>query len=165
MAINTDAPHSTGSLGVAVQSTDFGDTDKLLDISTKELERELNKQASDTSVSTVGTEQNEPNSDSTIPVHRSPSRISFSRSSSPTTEERKARSFMWLAVFSCFFPAIPINLFAIYFAHLSLSLKQERNYVGARKLGHLALLLAVVSIVVGLAIILYVVMTETQLFK
>lgn len=36
---------------------------------------------------------------------------------------------------------------------------QAKDYDGARRLGRLALLLSVVSIVVGLAIVLYLVMT------
>ncbi|XP_051537154.1 trafficking regulator of GLUT4 (SLC2A4) 1b [Myxocyprinus asiaticus] len=163
MAINTDAPHATGALGVALKSTDFGDTEKLLDVSARELKGELNHNTSDTSsVKNLETEQNDPNVDYVVTIHRSPSRVSFSRASSPTPGEREPCSFIWVAVLSCFCPAVPINLFALYFAHMSRSMIQAKDYDGGRRLGRLSLLLSVVSIVVGLAILLYLVMSEIQ---
>ncbi|KAK2873019.1 hypothetical protein QQF64_017246 [Cirrhinus molitorella] len=160
MAINTDAPHTTDALGerAALQSTDFGDTQKLLDISDKELKRELNHSPSDTHL--VKDEQTEQTVVNVTSEPRSPSRVSFSRASSPTPEEREPCSFMWLAVISCFCLAVPINMFALYFAHMARSMIQANDYDGARRLGRLALLLSIVSIVVGLAIVLYLVMTE-----
>ncbi|XP_026099025.1 tumor suppressor candidate 5 homolog [Carassius auratus] len=160
MAINTDAPHATHALGerAALHSTDFRDTQKLLDISGKELKRELNRSPSDTIlVKYLEAEQTVVN-DASEP--RSPSRLSFRRALSPEPGEREPRSFMWVAVLSCFCPAVPINLFALYFAHVSRSMIQVKDYEGARRVGRLALLLSIVSIVVGLAIILYLLMTE-----
>lgn len=122
MAINTDAPHATGALGerAALQSTDFGDTQKLLDISDKELKRELNHSPSDSRlVKCLEAEQND--EQTVVNVAAEPcslSRVSFSRASSPTPAEREPCSFMWVAVVSCFCPAVPINLFALYFAHM-----------------------------------------------
>ncbi|XP_016123175.1 transmembrane protein 233-like, partial [Sinocyclocheilus grahami] len=162
MAINTDAPHATDALRerAALQSTDFGDTQKLLDISDKELKRELNHSLSDTHlVKCLEAERNEQTVVNVASEPRSPSRVSFSRASSPTPSEREPCSFMWVAVISCFCPAVPINLFALYFAHMSRSMIQAKDYDGARRLGHLALLLSIVSIVVGLAIVLYLLLT------
>jgi len=62
MAINTDARHATQVLreSAALQSTDFGDTQKLLDISDKGLKRELNHNASDTHlVASLASDKNE----------------------------------------------------------------------------------------------------------
>lgn len=121
MAINTDAPHATDVLSesAALQSTDFGDTQKLLDISDKELKRELNNTASDTHlVTSLEAEQNEQTVVNIASVPSSPSRVGFSRAPSPTPGEREPCSFMWLAVISCFCLAVPINLFALYFAHM-----------------------------------------------
>ncbi|KAI2651080.1 tumor suppressor candidate 5-like protein [Labeo rohita] len=163
MAINTDAPHATDALGerAALQSNDFGDTQKLLDISDKELKRELNHSPSDTHlVKCLEVEQNEQTVVNVTSEPHSPSRVSFSRVSSPTPGEQEPCSFMWVAVISCFCPAVPINLFALYFAHMARSMIQVKDYDGARRLGRLALLLSIVSIVVGLAIVLYLLMTE-----
>ncbi|XP_016353568.1 tumor suppressor candidate 5 homolog isoform X1 [Sinocyclocheilus anshuiensis] len=164
MAINTDAPHATDALGerAALQSTDFGDrvTQKLLNISDRELKRELHHSPSDTHlVKCLEAEQNEQTMDNVASEPHSPSRVSFSRSSSPTPGEREPCSFMWVAVISCFCPAVPINLFAFYFANMSRSMIQAKDYDGGRRLGRLALLLSIVSIVVGLAIVLYLLMT------
>ncbi|XP_026051164.1 trafficking regulator of GLUT4 (SLC2A4) 1b [Carassius auratus] len=160
MAVNTDAPHATGALGerAALHSTDFGDTQKLLDTSDKELKKELNHSPSDTHlVKCFEAEQTVVN---VAPEPSSPSRVIFSRASSPTLAEREPCSFMWVAVISCFCPAVPINLFAIYFAHMSRSMIEAKDYDGARRLGRLSLLLSIVSIVVGLAIVLYLLLTE-----
>ncbi|XP_058614720.1 trafficking regulator of GLUT4 (SLC2A4) 1b isoform X1 [Onychostoma macrolepis] len=160
MAINTDAPHATDALGerAALQSTDFGDTQKLLDISDKELKRELNHSNSDTHLAkSLEAEQNEQTVVNVATEPGSPSRVS--PASSPTPADREPCSFMWVAVISCFCPAVPINLFALYFAHMARSMIQAKDYDGARRLGRLALLLSIVSIVVGLAIILYLLMT------
>uniref|UniRef100_A0A8C2ENY9 Trafficking regulator of GLUT4 (SLC2A4) 1b n=1 Tax=Cyprinus carpio TaxID=7962 RepID=A0A8C2ENY9_CYPCA len=149
------------SLGAALQSTDFGDTQKLLDISDKELKRELNHSPSDSRlVKCLEAEQND--EQTVVNVAAEPcslSRVSFSRASSPTPAEREPCSFMWVAVVSCFCPAVPINLFALYFAHMSRSMIQAKDYDGARRLGRLSLLLSIVSIVVGLAIVLYLLLT------
>ncbi|XP_059382716.1 transmembrane protein 233-like [Carassius carassius] len=163
MAVNTDAPHATGALGerAALHSTDFGETQKLLDNSDKELKKELNHSPSDTHlVKCFEAEQTVVN---VAPEPSSPSRVSFSRfsrASSPTPAEREPCSFMWVAVISCFCPAVPINLFAIYFAHMSRTMIEAEDYDGARRLGRLSLLLSIVSIVVGLAIVLYLLLTE-----
>ncbi|XP_051733992.1 trafficking regulator of GLUT4 (SLC2A4) 1b isoform X1 [Ctenopharyngodon idella] len=166
MAINTDASHATDVLGesAALQS-DFGDTQKLLDISDKELKRELNHTPSDTHlVTSLEAERNEQTVVDIASLPRSPSRVGFSRAPSPTPGEREPCSFMWLAVISCFCLAVPINLFALYFAHMSRSMIQAKDYDGARRLGRLALLLSVVSIVVGTAIVLYLMITGKPLF-
>ncbi|XP_065143503.1 trafficking regulator of GLUT4 (SLC2A4) 1b [Paramisgurnus dabryanus] len=160
MAINTDAPHATGALGesAALQSSDFGDTQKLLDISTQELKGELNHKPDNDSVKSLQTDQNEHEEKvGTEPL--SESRGSFSRASSPTPDEPEPCSFIWLAVISCFCPAVPINVFALYFAHMARSMIQAKDYEGGKRLGRLSLLLSVVSIFVGLAIVLYLTIT------
>ncbi|XP_056118192.1 trafficking regulator of GLUT4 (SLC2A4) 1b [Rhinichthys klamathensis goyatoka] len=165
MAINTDARHATHVLreSAALQSTDFGDTQKLLDISDKGLKGDLNHTPSDTHIVTsLDSDKNEQTDDNIDSVPCSPSRVSFSRAPSPTPGEREPSSFMWVAVISCFCLAVPINLFALYFAHMSRSMIQAKDYDGGRRLGRLALLLSVVSIVVGLAIVLYLVMAEIK---
>uniref|UniRef100_A0A672RRR3 Trafficking regulator of GLUT4 (SLC2A4) 1b n=1 Tax=Sinocyclocheilus grahami TaxID=75366 RepID=A0A672RRR3_SINGR len=132
-----------------------------LELLHKELKRELNHSLSDTHlVKCLEAERNEQTVVNVASEPRSPSRVSFSRASSPTPSEREPCSFMWVAVISCFCPAVPINLFALYFAHMSRSMIQAKDYDGARRLGHLALLLSIVSIVVGLAIVLYLLTTR-----
>ncbi|CAM4670741.1 unnamed protein product [Leuciscus chuanchicus] len=161
MAINTDARHAADVVreSAALQSTDFGDTQKLLDISDKGQKRELNHTPSDTHLDTyLDSDKNEQTDVNIDSMPCSPSRVSFSRAPSPTPGEREPCSFMWVAVISCFCPAVPINLFALYFAHMSRTMTQVKDYDGARRLGRLALLLSVVAIVVGLAIVLYLVM-------
>ncbi|XP_055036940.1 trafficking regulator of GLUT4 (SLC2A4) 1b [Misgurnus anguillicaudatus] len=161
MAINTDAPRATGALGesAALQSSDFGETQKLLDISTQELKGELNHKPDNDSVRSLQTDQNEDNAEKVGTGPLSPSRASFSRASSPTPGEPEPHSFIWLAVISCFCPAVPINVFALYFAHMARSMIQAKDYDGGKRLGRLSLLLSVVSIFVGLAIVLYLIIT------
>ncbi|KAI7796064.1 trafficking regulator of GLUT4 (SLC2A4) 1b [Triplophysa rosa] len=157
MAINTDAPRATGVLGEsAALGSDFGDTEKLLDLSTKELKGELNHKSDTYSVKS----QNEKTAENVDPVPLSPTRVDFSRTSSPTPGEREPWSFIWVAVISCFCPAVPINVFALYFAHMARAMIQSKDYEGGRKIGRLSLLLSIVSIIVGSAILLYVAMTE-----
>ncbi|KAA0720328.1 hypothetical protein E1301_Tti012362 [Triplophysa tibetana] len=157
MAINTDTPRATGVLGVsATLDSDFGDTEKLLDLSTKELKGELNHK-SDTYILKSENEKTAQNDDS---VSISPSRVDFSRTSSPTPGESEPWTFLWVAVISCFFPAVPINVFAIYFSRMASDMIREKNYEGGRKIGRLSLMLSLVSIIVGSAILLYLGMTE-----
>ncbi|TRZ02900.1 hypothetical protein DNTS_033266, partial [Danionella cerebrum] len=116
MAINTDAPRAADA---ALHSSEFGDTQKLLDTSDKQLKRELSLAESETHLASYHEPQPGENTvvtESTMP--RSESRVSFSRVSSPAPGGREPRSFMWMAVISCFCPAVPINIFALYFAHM-----------------------------------------------
>lgn len=115
MAINTDAPRATGVIGVSgALDSDFGDTEKLLDLSTKELKGELNHKSDTYSIKSKN-EKTAQNDDS---VSLSPSRVDFSRTSSPKPGESEPWTFLWVAVISCFCPAVPINVFAIYFSHM-----------------------------------------------
>ncbi|KAI4897556.1 hypothetical protein NFI96_003964 [Prochilodus magdalenae] len=127
MAINTDAALETGVLGEsgAPQLGDFADTQKLLGVTATESREGLGTPGSRRgSVRSLNAEQNgrrspfKSGSTGNITV-RVPSPLSLSRASSPalTPNAPEPKSFMWLAVISCFCPAIPFNMLALYFAH------------------------------------------------
>ncbi|XP_072518489.1 trafficking regulator of GLUT4 (SLC2A4) 1b [Salminus brasiliensis] len=171
MAINTDATLETGALGEssAPQPGDFGDTQKLLGVSSAGSKEGLGAPDSRRgSVKSLNAEQNGQRSpfksgstgNITILV---PSPLSLSRASSPglTARSSEPQSFMWMAVLSCFCPAIPFNIFALYFAHASRSMIQTDDFEGAKRLGRRSLLFSIIAIVLGLGVIIYLVITES----
>ncbi|XP_029914481.1 proline-rich transmembrane protein 2 [Myripristis murdjan] len=84
-------------------------------------------------------------------------RPSLSRQPSAITEGAidgsKPRDYLILAILSCFCPLWPINIVALTFSVMSRNSLQQGNIDGARRLGHNAMVLSVVSIVGGIAII------------
>uniref|UniRef100_A0A8C5ES06 Proline-rich transmembrane protein 2 n=1 Tax=Gouania willdenowi TaxID=441366 RepID=A0A8C5ES06_GOUWI len=62
-------------------------------------------------------------------------------------------NYLILAVLSCFCPMWPINIVALTFSVMSRNSLQQGNVDGARRLGRNAMMLAVFSILGGIAII------------
>ncbi|CAM5164576.1 unnamed protein product [Eretmochelys imbricata] len=100
----------------------------------------------------------------------SPSRISLGRASSTATtsaqEQGRPLDYLVLAIFSCFCPVWPINIVALVFSIMSRNSGQQGDMDGARRLGRMARLLSIVSIVLGLLIIvLYCSLNFTAFFR
>ncbi|KAG9265763.1 hypothetical protein AMEX_G20235 [Astyanax mexicanus] len=167
MAINTDATLETGTLGEsgAPQPGDFGDTQKLLGVSgSKEgLGAPESRRGSVKSLNAEQNGQRSPfKSGSTGNISNlAPSPLSLSRVSSPglTASASEPQSFMWLAVLSCFCPALPFNIFALYFAHASRSMIQTNDFEGAKRLGRRSMLFSIIAMALGLGVILYLAIT------
>uniref|UniRef100_A0A8C3NFR7 Uncharacterized protein n=1 Tax=Geospiza parvula TaxID=87175 RepID=A0A8C3NFR7_GEOPR len=92
----------------------------------------------------------------------SPSRLSLGRASSTATstaapEQGRPRDYLVLAIFSCFCPVWPINIVGLVFSIMSRNSGQQGDTDGARRLGRMARLLSIVSIVLGtIIIVLYI---------
>ncbi|XP_068271989.1 trafficking regulator of GLUT4 1 [Nyctibius grandis] len=92
----------------------------------------------------------------------SPSRLSLGRASSTATstaapDQGRPRDYLVLAIFSCFCPVWPINIVALVFSIMSRNSGQQGDMDGARRLGRMARLLSIVSIVLGtIIIVLYI---------
>ncbi|KAM6315667.1 trafficking regulator of GLUT4 1 [Podargus strigoides] len=92
----------------------------------------------------------------------SPSRLSLGRASSTATstaaaDQGRPRDYLVLAIFSCFCPVWPINIVALVFSIMSRNSGQQGDLDGARRLGRMARLLSIVSIVLGtIIIVLYI---------
>uniref|UniRef100_A0A4W5K0B4 Trafficking regulator of GLUT4 (SLC2A4) 1b n=1 Tax=Hucho hucho TaxID=62062 RepID=A0A4W5K0B4_9TELE len=128
MAINTDATFGKSALGEREVShpTDFQDTEKLLSAVTTKPTGESNLKPCDTSLNmrssihSLNAEQNghqSPLRSGSAPV--SPSSFGpplFLRSPVPPGSEPP--SYLWLAVLSCFCLAVPVNMFALWYAHM-----------------------------------------------
>lgn len=134
MAINTDAAFGKSALGEREVSnpSDFQDTEKLLSVGVgTEPSGQSNIKPSDSfsgnirgSVRSLDADQN---------GHRSPlksgsigqlttppkssSRLSLGPLPSPVPPGLEPPSYLWLAVFSCFCPALPLNVCALWYAH------------------------------------------------
>lgn len=149
MAINTDAAYEKSALGEREVSnpTDFHDTEKLLSTGTNEPTGQSNIKPSDSfsltirgSVRSLDADQN---------GHRSPlksgsmgqletppkssSRLSLGPVPSPVPPGSAPSTYLWLAVLSCFCPAVPLNICALWYAHvvsciyLQLHITTQRN--------------------------------------
>ncbi|KAL2094593.1 hypothetical protein ACEWY4_009312 [Coilia grayii] len=175
MAINTDVAYekdglADGESGIP-HPTAYKDTQKLLGVTaTDQKEGHTLKPLDSLSLSIRGSakslnsEQNghrspmKSGSVGNIDVpSRSPSRLSFSRASSPGPQQPPPPSYLWLALLSCFCPGFPLNLFAIYYAQGSRSMLQLGDIDGARRLGKLARLLSIIAIALGVALFLYII--------
>lgn len=134
MAINTDAAFGKSALGDREVSnpTDFQDTEKLLSTAAAEPTGETNLKPSDSfSLHVRGSIRS---LDALQDGHRSPlksgsvgqlsapprsaSRVSLGQLSSPVPPGSAPSFYLWLAVFSCFCPAPPFNIFALWYAHV-----------------------------------------------
>ncbi|KAK2828207.1 hypothetical protein Q5P01_019241 [Channa striata] len=134
MAINTDAAFGKSALGEREVSnpTDFQDTEKLLSTATTEPTGQSNIKPSDSfslnirgSVRSLDADQN---------GHRSPlksgsvgqlatppnslSRLSLGPLPSPVPPGSLPSTYLWLAVLSCFCPAVPLNICALWYANV-----------------------------------------------
>ncbi|CAJ1063745.1 trafficking regulator of GLUT4 1-like [Xyrichtys novacula] len=179
MAINTDAAFGKSALGEREVSnpTEFQDTEKLLNTTTSEPTGQTNIKPSDSfsltirgSVRSLDADQN---------GHRSPlksgsigqltappkssSRLSLGPLPSPVPHGSAPRSYLWLAVLSCFCPAVPLNIYALWYAHVSRTVLHTGDIEGARKYGRLSMLLSCLAMLLGVAVIIFIVLTiETQ---
>ncbi|KAM6983332.1 trafficking regulator of GLUT4 1-like [Tautogolabrus adspersus] len=175
MAINTDAAFGKSALGEREVSnpTDFQDTEKLLSTTINEPTGQTNLKPSDSfsltirgSVRSLDAEQN---------GHRSPlksgsigqlaappkssSRLSLGPLPSPLPTGSTPRSYLWLALLSCFCPAVPLNICALWYAHVSRSVLLTGDIEGARKYGRLSMLLSCLAMLLGVAVIIFIVLT------
>nr|XP_046266877.1 trafficking regulator of GLUT4 1-like isoform X2 [Scatophagus argus] len=175
MAINTDAAYGKSGLGNREVSnpTDFQDTEKLLSTANTEKTGQSNIKPSDSfsltirgSVRSLDADQN---------GHRSPlksgstgqlatppkssSRLSLGPLPSPVPPGSAPPSYLWLAVLSCFCPAPPFNICALWYAHVSKSVLLTGDIEAARKYGRLSMLLSCLAMVLGVAVIIFIVLT------
>ncbi|NXT24646.1 TUSC5 protein, partial [Syrrhaptes paradoxus] len=93
----------------------------------------------------------------------SPSRLSLARRASSTAtstaapEQGRPRDYLVLAIFSCFCPVWPINVVGLVFSIMSRNSGQQGDLDGARRLGRMARLLSIVSMILGtIIIVLYI---------
>ncbi|CAJ1065582.1 trafficking regulator of GLUT4 1 [Xyrichtys novacula] len=87
----------------------------------------------------------------------SPSKVSLSRSSTGNAgvqETPKPKDYLILVIMSCFFPVWPVSIVALVYSIMSRNSLQVGDIDGARRLGRLARLLSIVSIVLGIVIII-----------
>ncbi|XP_078083058.1 transmembrane protein 233-like isoform X2 [Mustelus asterias] len=68
-------------------------------------------------------------------------------------QEEMPRKYIFLTIFSCLCPSYPINIVAFVFSMMALQSYNEGNIDGAKKLAHIAMLVAIAAIIVGLLII------------
>uniref|UniRef100_A0A8C2B2G1 Proline-rich transmembrane protein 2 n=1 Tax=Cyprinus carpio TaxID=7962 RepID=A0A8C2B2G1_CYPCA len=93
-------------------------------------------------------------------------RPSISRHSSiatnPPMDRSKPKDYLILAVIACFCPVWPINIVGFVYSIMSRNSLEQGNIDGARRLGRVAKLLSVVSLVGGAIIIVACAKTFTQ---
>ncbi|XP_029375612.1 trafficking regulator of GLUT4 1-like [Echeneis naucrates] len=175
MAINTDAAFEKRALGEREVSnpTDFPDTEKLLSTVTTEPSGQNNIKPSDSfslnireSVRSLDADQNEhrlPLSSGSVGQLTTPpksaSRLSLGPLPSPVPPGSAPPTYLWLAVMSCFCPAVPVNMCALWYAHVSSSVLHTGDIEGARKYGRLSMLLSCLAILLGVAVIVFIVFT------
>lgn len=150
MAINTDAEFEKTEMGETETetgggggggATEFRDTQKLLGVlvsdgkdgvgSCSDSRRPSVKSLK--SLKSLSAEQNSYKSAGTGSVQSLP------RSPAPERTEPEPSSYMWLALLSCFCPAVPFNVIALYFSHVvsqSVSLPSHPGSVTLRARGH-----------------------------
>lgn len=133
MAINTDAAFGKSALGEREVShpTDFQDTAKLLSSATAEPIGQSNIKPSDTftlnirgSIRSLDAEQNgrrsplKSGSVGQLAATPSPTRLSLGPVPPLVPPGSEPPNYLWLAVLSCFCPAVPLNVFALWYAHV-----------------------------------------------
>ncbi|XP_070839635.1 trafficking regulator of GLUT4 1-like [Chaetodon trifascialis] len=176
MAINTDAAFGKNTLGEREVSnpTDFHDTEKLLSTTITEPTGQSNIKPSDSfsltirgSVRSLDADQNGHRSPlksgsigqlATTP--RSTSRLSLGPLPSPVPPGSAPPSYLWLAVLSCFCPAVPLNICALWYAHVSTSVLHTGDIEGARKYGRLSMVFSCLAMLLGVAVIIFIVLTQ-----
>lgn len=123
MAINTDAEFERSGVrvngGGGGGAAEFTDTQKLLGVvvsdgkdgigSCSDSRRPSVK--SQKSLKSLSADQNSHKSTGTGSVQSPP------LSPAPERNEPEPRNYMWLALLSCFCPALPLNAIALYFSH------------------------------------------------
>lgn len=175
MAINTDTAFGKSALGEREVSnpTDFQDTEKLLSTATTEPTGQSNIKPSDSfslnirgSVRSLDADQNGhrlPLKSGSIGQLATPpkslSRLSLGPLPSPVPPGSVPPSYLWLAVMSCFCPAVPLNICALWYAHVSRSVLHTGDIEGARKYGRLSMVLSCLAMLLGVAVIIFIVLT------
>ncbi|XP_008286825.1 tumor suppressor candidate 5 homolog [Stegastes partitus] len=173
MAINTDAAFGKSALGEreASNPTDFQDTEKLLSTATTEPTGQSNIKPSDSfslnirgSIRSLDADQNghksplKSGSVGQLPTPpKSTSRLSLGPMPSPVPPGSQPESYLWLAVLSCFCPAVPLNICALWYAHVSRSVRHTGDFAVARKYGRLSMLFSILAMLLGVAVILFTV--------
>uniref|UniRef100_G3TM22 Trafficking regulator of GLUT4 (SLC2A4) 1/pseudo n=1 Tax=Loxodonta africana TaxID=9785 RepID=G3TM22_LOXAF len=94
-----------------------------------------------------------------VQLSQLPSRASSRRASSIATasyaQDREVpNDYLILAIASCFCPVWPLNLIPLIFSIMSRGSAQHGDLDGARRLGHLARLLSITFIILGIVIII-----------
>ncbi|KAM4545146.1 trafficking regulator of GLUT4 1-like [Odontesthes bonariensis] len=179
MAINTDVAYGKSALGEREVSNpiDFQDTEMLLSTATSEPTGQSNLKPSDSfSLNIRGSVRS---LDADQIGHRSPlksgsvghlsippkssSRISLGQLPSPVPPGSAPPCYLWLAVLSCFCPAVPLNICALWYAHVSRSVLLAGDIEGAKKYGRLSMLLSALAMLLGVAVFIFIGFTlETQ---
>ncbi|KAK7925770.1 hypothetical protein WMY93_008080 [Mugilogobius chulae] len=150
MAINTDATFEKSALGEREASnlTEFQDTEKLLSAGITEPTGQSNLKESDSFSlnirGTVGPTQ----------VHIPPEPRS---SPLPGASRGSAATYLWLAVLSCFCPGVPFNCCALWYASVSKTVRDTGDMAGARKYGRRSMRLSCLAILMGVAVIIFIV--------
>ncbi|XP_047449955.1 trafficking regulator of GLUT4 1 [Mugil cephalus] len=169
MNMDTDFLKSTpGEVGGGAPPADFHETEKLLAVTTepggngmkmstsftvnvggdKGLDPDLNGHSVATRSGSVG--------QLAAAAPLSPSKASLSRSSTGNAgvqETPKPKDYLILVIVSCFCPVWPISIVALVYSIMSRNSLQAGDMDGARRLGRLARLLSIVSIILGVVII------------
>ncbi|NXA95016.1 TM233 protein, partial [Melanocharis versteri] len=65
----------------------------------------------------------------------------------------RPKNYLILSIFSCFCPAYPINIVALVFAVMALNSYNQGDIEGSKRLGRIALWVAVASILIGIVFI------------
>ncbi|XP_056141506.1 trafficking regulator of GLUT4 1-like [Lampris incognitus] len=179
MAINTDAGYGKSAMGEreASHPTDFQDTEKLLRATVAEPSGQSNLKPSDSfSLNARGSVRS---LDADLNGHRSPlktgstghlstppkssSRLSLGPLPSPVPPGSEPPNYMWLAVLSCFCPGLPFNIYGLWYAHVSRTVLHTGDIEGARRYGRLSLMYSCSAMILGVAIIIFLVLTiESQ---
>ncbi|XP_033996528.1 trafficking regulator of GLUT4 1-like [Trematomus bernacchii] len=175
MAINTDAAFGKSALGEREVSnpTDFQDTEKLLSTGNTEPSGQSNIKPSDSfslnirgSIRSLDADQNGHRSPlksgsigHLVAPPRSLSRLSLGPLPSSVPPGSAPPTYLWLAVLSCFCPAPPLNICALWYAHVSKSVLHTGDIEGARKYGRLSMLLSCLAMLLGVAVILLIAFT------
>ncbi|XP_071756823.1 trafficking regulator of GLUT4 1 [Centroberyx gerrardi] len=181
MAINTDAEFEKSNLGEGgggAQPAESQETEKLLAVTTEPGGNGMKMSTSFTV--NIGSDKNleaDQNGHS-VPLRSgsaghlataplSPSRVSLSRTSSTgnagVQETPKPRDYLILVIISCFCPVWPVSIVALVYSIMSRNSLQAGDMDGAKRLGRLARLLSIVSIILGLVIIIvYVSVSGTE---
>nr|XP_057943610.1 trafficking regulator of GLUT4 1-like [Doryrhamphus excisus] len=170
MAINTDASFASSALVQRDASNpgDFQDTEKLLSVGTVEPGGQSNVKTSESldlrgSVRSLDAEQNghrSPLKSGSVgqlaAAPRSLSRLSLA---SPIPPGSVPPSYLWLAVLSCLCPGVPLNVCALWYASVSRSVLNNGDVEAARKYGRVSLLLSCLAMLLGVAVIIFIVFT------
>uniref|UniRef100_A0ABM5F2A2 Transmembrane protein 233 n=1 Tax=Pogona vitticeps TaxID=103695 RepID=A0ABM5F2A2_9SAUR len=66
---------------------------------------------------------------------------------------RAPKSYLWLSILACFCPAHPINIVSFVLSVMALNSYTDGDIEGSERLGHIALMVAIASILIGLVMI------------